>query len=269
MESTTVVLPRALQPVECGELVRLGAERDGGYVVPAAAIAATDVLLSFGLSANWEFEKAFLAARQALGRDLNIHAYDHTVDARRLRLYQLKSLVHFATTGRREYWNAARRARGYGSFFDGKRATHFKEMVARESGQGRAALETIVGRVDSGTRLFLSMDIEGDEFRIADVLPSFAQRFTGMGIEFHDLDLHWDRFLAIHASLSPYLAVAHVHINNVRGLGPSGLPILLVVTYVARSLIASDPAPAARRYPLPKLDQANAADLPDFQLEFA
>jgi len=265
----TVVLPRALQPVECGPLVRLGAERDGGYVVPAAAVAASEVLLSFGLSANWEFEKAFLAARRAQGKGLVIHAYDHTVDARSLRMYQLKSLVHFVRTGRRHFWDAARRAGGYGAFFDGRAATHFKEMVARDAGPGRASIEAIMGRIDADARAFLSMDIEGDEYRVADALPGFAPRFAGMGIEFHDLDLQWDRLLAIHASLSEHLAVAHVHINNVGGLGPGGRPNLLEISYVARALVPGALLPAQRRYPLGGLDQANAADLPDFAVEFA
>jgi hypothetical protein len=269
MATGTVVLPRALRPIECGPLVRLGAERDGGYVVPAAAVADADVLLSFGLSANWEFEKAFLAARREEGRDLAIQAYDHTVDARSLRNYQLKSLAHFATTGRRDFWDAARRASGFRAFFDGRRAIHYKEQVGRDTGPAGASLDTIMGRIDPEARVFLSMDIEGDEYRIADALPRFAPRFCGMGIEFHDLDLQWERFLGIHASLTEHLAIAHVHVNNVKGLGPAGLPILLEVTYIARSLLAGDPAPAARTYPLRGLDQSNAVELPDFRLEFA
>jgi hypothetical protein len=269
VEAATVVLPRALQPVECGELVRLGADRDGGYVVPRAAIGAADVLLSFGLSANWEFEKAFLAARRAQGRELLIHAYDHTVDARSLRVYRLKSLAHFLRTGRRDFWDAARRAGGYRAFFDGRRATHFKERVARDSGPGRVSLDAIMERIPAGMRAFLSMDIEGDEYRVGDALPKHAARFGGIGVEFHDLDLQWDRFIAIHEALAASFVVAHVHINNVQGLGPGGRPILLEVTYLARSLAPGAAIASTRQYPLSGLDHANAADLPDFRLEFA
>lgn len=269
MNLAAVTLPRALQPVEAGELTRLGAARDGGYVLPRSCIREAGALVCFGLSANWEFEKAFRREREALGKDLVIHAYDHTVNARALRLYRLKSLVHLVRTRRRDFWLAARMAGGYRRFFDGRRATHFEEKVAREDGPSRASVRTVMERLEPARRAFLSMDIEGDEFRVADQLAPFADRFVGMGVEFHGLDLLWDPFLGIHATFSARFAVAHVHVNNVTGLGPGGRPNTLEITYVHRSLLPEPPEPVTRAYPIEGLDSPNAADLPDFRVLFA
>lgn len=268
MEAITVRLPRALRPFDAGPLVRLGQVRDGGYVVPTACIENADFLLSFGLSANWEFEKSFRRARAESGRQLQIHAYDHTVNARRLLLYRLKSLIHLGATRDGKYWRAFRMAGGYGKFFDKERATHFEEMVSWRDGPQESSIGTIMGRIDSSRRIFLSMDIEGHEYRVARDLIRYADRFVGLGIEFHDLDILRTNFGEIHEGLSRNFAVAHLHINNVMGLGPDGFPNVLEITYIHRSLLKGDPAMSTSSYPLNGLDMANVLDRPDYQVVF-
>ena len=112
------------------------------------------------------------------------------------------------------------------------------------------------------------MDIEGYEYRVAGDLLAFADRFAGLAIEFHDLDILRERFMAIHESLARDFAVAHLHVNNVPGLGRDGLPVILEMTYIHRSLLEAEPRPSPREYPVHGLDMANVAELPDFQLAF-
>src|SRR5690606_25530335 len=73
------VMPRidtaALRPADCPNLRRIGSLHDGGYVVPLVALERASVLLSFGLSVDWNFERAALE----LNPRLTLHAYDHTV----------------------------------------------------------------------------------------------------------------------------------------------------------------------------------------------
>src|SRR5437867_2301696 len=88
-------LPKCLRPVRPSRLMRIGEVRDGGYVLSRDVIDATDFLLSFGLSTNWEFEKEFVRQRCLLKKPLEIHAYDHTVDAASLRIYRLKQLARY------------------------------------------------------------------------------------------------------------------------------------------------------------------------------
>ena len=59
---------RRLHPRVRHDLVRLGLPRDGGYVVPAEAIASTRVLLSLGMKEDWSFELAFVSANPAIRR---------------------------------------------------------------------------------------------------------------------------------------------------------------------------------------------------------
>ena len=54
--------PQNLKPVfvDDRDLIRLGSIDDGGYVVPIETVKSSNVLISFGISDNWDFEKDFL-----------------------------------------------------------------------------------------------------------------------------------------------------------------------------------------------------------------
>ena len=67
-----------LRPRTYDGMVRVGSAHDGGYLMPEAALAGAQMLLSFGLWVNWEFE----AHLRRLRPGLPVHVYDHTVDAR-------------------------------------------------------------------------------------------------------------------------------------------------------------------------------------------
>ena len=53
--------PKFLKPyfIKKDELVRLGSIDDGGYVLPLKDVLSSDVLISLGISDNWDFEKHF------------------------------------------------------------------------------------------------------------------------------------------------------------------------------------------------------------------
>src|SRR5262249_4358258 len=156
-------IPRYLRPVAGSDLVRLGDVLDGGYVVSQELLLASEALVSMGVSTNWEFEKAFLQRRKALGRDLTIHAYDHSVNSGVLRIYRLKSAARYCLTFDRKYLARCRMASGFARFFDGRQATHFKEKVWSRDEDGCVGIATILSRIPPDRRVFVKMDIEGSE----------------------------------------------------------------------------------------------------------
>ncbi|MDA9177836.1 hypothetical protein N9O17_01735, partial [Candidatus Pelagibacter sp.] len=56
-----MLFPHFLKPyfIKKKELVRLGSIDDGGYVLPIKDTRTSDVLISLGISDNWDFEKDF------------------------------------------------------------------------------------------------------------------------------------------------------------------------------------------------------------------
>ena len=57
-----VEFSQKLKPIfiDNSELIRLGSIDDGGYVVPVETVMTSNILISMGISDNWDFEKDML-----------------------------------------------------------------------------------------------------------------------------------------------------------------------------------------------------------------
>ena len=55
------MLPKIFKPKYEYDLLRLGKNNDGGYLVEKESLNLAKSLISFGLSYDWSFEKHFLS----------------------------------------------------------------------------------------------------------------------------------------------------------------------------------------------------------------
>ena len=71
-----VEFSKKLKPIfiDNSELFRLGSIDDGGYVVPQATVKSSNLLISMGISDNWDFEKDFRKNSKA-----KILAFDYPI----------------------------------------------------------------------------------------------------------------------------------------------------------------------------------------------
>ena len=184
------MLPSSFRPDGTYDLVRLGKDHDGGYLVEAQSLRQTARLLAFGLSDDWSFEKDFLRRH-----GVPCHAYDPTLTERWLirriarnflkMLIARKSLKSLA----RSIWKLI----DYKRFFT-RQAVHHRLKVGYDGASSRS-LRRILEGLGGGPQapIFLKADIEGWEYRMLDDLERHAGRFCGLAIEFHDVDLHRER----------------------------------------------------------------------------
>lgn len=70
-----VTLPKVLMPYYCSNLVRIGKDNDGGYLINERDINKSSHLLSFGIGEDISFEKDFTNRNGSC----NLTAYDPTV----------------------------------------------------------------------------------------------------------------------------------------------------------------------------------------------
>jgi hypothetical protein len=281
MSSTKSLTP--YRPVAVDDLVRLGRDNDGGYVIPKRVIAATQVLFGFGISTDWSFETDYLAQNPRA----RLVAIDGTVGVGIFRGRAVKQMVHAAAAVGRGRWSSARShlesagemARAAGAFrrffSDGNRQIIYRlasdadshMYISWESVKRAAGAPPAPG----APTWFVKMDIEGGEYRVLPDLARDADSLLGMVIEFHDTDLMWERFTEAMDALCRHQVVVHVHGNNLHPLiKGTRVPRLLEVTLMHRSLLTSDEATGTRTraYPLPGLDQPNVPGQPDYALEF-
>lgn len=244
-------------------LLRVGRWTDGGYVIPYFAIASTDALVSFGINRDWSFEEGF----HAINPRAAIHAYDHTVSLRMFRSQFYRGLLQWplqqlprAALGQRLWlW------REFHAFF-GSKARHFEErIVGREEREGEATLDKALRRLSPDRRkVFLKVDIEGDEYGIIEAILRHAARITAIAIEFHDTDRRRTVFCDAVSALQHEFEIVHLHANNCDRIDADGLPAVLEITFVRRS---GRTLPKRQDLPI-ELDRPNNASRPDYPLHF-
>lgn len=240
------MLPAAWKPEPSGNLERLGSAADGGYVVARSAVEASRLLISMGLSDNWDFEAAFRSRSNA-----RVVSLDHTVTPRFWFKQALASLVRLRPRLTRYI--------AYRRFFSSADVQHRKLCVGYD-GPGGVSLATLI-REEPPVSVFLKADIEGAEYRILEDIVKFSDRLTGIAIEFHDIDLNRERISALLARL-PDFAVIALAANNFGGIDPNGDPLVVEMSIVRRSLLAAGDVPEMRR-PIPN-DPKRAAIKPTF-----
>lgn len=271
------------KPVFVDDLVRIGRDQDGGYVISHRCVAASRLVIGFGICDDWSFEEAFTRANpnsQVLGIDGSVSPEIFRTRSREATVKALFALVRGRVAQARNEFRAARRwkrtAAAFRAFFDGK-TKHFRQLfIADEANQWARSWADLVGNepVIAGAgqdsyRIFVKMDIEGSEYRVLSDLLADANRINGFVIEFHDCDIHWDCFSQLMDELSENFAVVHIHGNNyaplIRG---STTPRAMEISAVNRRLLPQNLAESRASYPLRGLDRPCDPTRPDYVIRF-
>lgn len=277
-----------IHPFETPDLMRLGQERDGGYVINRRLLETARVLIGMGINADWSFEEDF-ARRGA--PELVVHGYDFSVSesifhkeyiSRVLYLFSIKFLLRLlrSPAGAPALWKlnygymrAARKTyREFPKFFDGRRHQFFQLGVSNAKEGSFVTFADVVRALPADLpahSVFLKIDIELSEFRILDDVLADSSLLNGMVIEFHDLDILWENFARIMRSAQKDYVLTHVHGNNYSGLIPgTNIPKALEITLVHKSLFDSPLTLSKREFPLAGLDYPNNPETKDHPLRF-
>lgn len=215
------------------ELVRIGPEADGGYVMPDD-FAGVSAMISPGV-----------------GRECR---FDHAVAERGIPVVMADGSVA-------------------GPPVPHERFTFERKFVGLRDNDTTVRLDTLVGRVPDAGDLILQMDIEGAEYHaLLDASPETLGRFRMMLIEFHGLwrlldPTDSDLLFATFERLLETHVVVHLHPNNVGPLKSAGdieVPRLIEFTFLRRDRVAVDPE-RTLRFPHP-LDRDNVAGRPPLPL---
>jgi hypothetical protein len=244
-------LPKVFKYNECEELIRIGGEGDGGYLIAQSDLNQSDALLSFGIDVDWKFEIDFFK-----NKELPIYAYDASTNfplfikraIGALLRYDLKIFFFFIFG----YFK-------FKKFFIGKKK-FIPNFVGLKGNKNHLSLHEVISEKDY-SNYFIKMDIEGSEFRCLDDLIKYQDKITGLVIEFHDIDLHLNK---IEEFISKFhLKIVHIHINNWTLVGKNDLPLLIEVTFSKNGKTNNNFANHPHT-----LDSPNSTKLPDFVVSF-
>lgn len=254
-----------LMPLEVADLIRVGSENDGGYVVSRRSIIDSDGLLSCGVSDDWSFDLEF--KRKKGGQHICIHAYDHTISQNKffLRVFKIFVKLLLRKASFHEFTRALKLYYGYIRFFDSMDVIHFKEKIGANKTLGTTSIDTALKRMKR-SKIFVKIDIEGSEYEIIEDLIANQDLIIALVIEFHDTEARREEFLSSMRSLMKYFSVIHIHGNNFAPLSSDNLPTVLELTLVKAETVKSQFRKS--RFPIFNLDHPNNPLNEDYYLVF-
>lgn len=216
-------LPNFLKFRHAEDLIRIGRDNDGGYLISENDLRKSEILISGGINDDWSFESDFHSINQ-----VSIKAYDGSISAQKF----LKKLVHkiitfpfkLSTKGLVEKYIIFA---GYIKFFRNNKM-HIKKHISKVNQKNSHSMESIFEKINS-KKIFLKLDIEGSEYELLDEIVRHKHRLTGLVIEFHNCSNNAGKIENFVKNID--LPIAHIHANNSIQSNNDIIPELLEITF--------------------------------------
>jgi hypothetical protein len=226
-----------MAPVVVSDLIRMGKDWDGGYIISASSVDSATGMLSLGVNNDWSFDQQWLA-RKPQDR---IHAYDGTISPSRFDPALKDS---------------------YRTFFGGA-AEHFPINVAATSSTGQTSFDDVMIRMNRD-QVFLKMDIEGGEWQLTDSILAHGNKITGAVIEFHNTHSLRPLFCETMRCYQQQFHIIHIHPNTSCGYATDNFPTVVEISFLNRSLWSG--TDTRKECHVPALDQPNLPNTADVAL---
>ena len=264
---------KILRPINWENLIRLGRDNDGGYVIPYEIISKTDVLLSYGVKNDWSFEKDFYKKNS----NVKIHCYDHTLNLLSLIRYTIKYILLFPfycitldTKRLKRCTQGIFLIPDYFVFFR-KKAKHFKYRIWSTDDNNSKTVGYTVNQLPkvAGEIFFIKMDIERTEYKVFDDIINLSDFIGAIVVEFHALGEFAEKFNKIINKISKHFNIVHIHGNNYsKLLTNQNFPSTIEITFLNKSHCDKNVKLSVKKYPLEGLDQPNKISRPDYDIVF-
>ena len=274
----SIILPSWLNPLKFEDLVRLGNTNDGGYVVRKQDINDAGNLISLGISFDWSFEKEF----KKQNKKIKVNTYDGSIGFKyflknckfRLKNFllnpnkknfdklitRLKLFLNFSIFFKLNLFNKIKHCEKFVAS-DLSKFINFEKLY----GYKPKLIEIKEILLNELNNVFLSIDIEGEEYNLLDEICEYDENLIALNIEFHDVDKNIDK---IEKFLKKFnLILIHTHINN---FGPivNNIPSVIELSF-SRNIENSSIKNYALTDHLPiDLDQPNKINGPDYSVTF-
>ncbi len=198
--------------------IRIGSDKDGGYVLLNYGLESIDVVYSYGVGGNSDFETMFCEKYNAIAR-----LYDHTVDSAALE----RKFLYFKKEG------------------VGQKKTNDRDTIENHLNQN----------ADGDKNLILKMDIDGGEWDTLIHTPnSVLSLFDQIVIETHGIgsgvseslnggevySANIDKKIKVFKKMNELFYLCHVHANNYSRVFYKKwykIPDTLELTYIKKKIV--------------------------------
>ena len=250
--------------IDNSKLFRLGSIDDGGYVVPKADVKSSNLLISMGISDNWDFEKDFRKNSKA-----KILAFDYSIN-NNFWITKFKKdlikLIQFKIFKPRKIYKMFQYIDFLIFFRLNKNNQFFLEKIGKN--EDSISLDNIIKKyTQNNEKIFLKIDIENYEYEIIDDIILHKSKIQGIVIEFHSISKNLEKIYNFMNKLNSDLELAHIHINNYSVKEKDQFPEAIELTFSRKSLLDQNLI-NNKDYPIKNLDFPNSKRNKDIKITF-
>ena len=257
------MLPKFLKPyhVKLSNLIRIGPKTDGGYVIDKRVLNKTKILITCGLNDDWEFEKSFLEQKPAI----KIITFDHTVNQDFWVKRFKKDIIHFLLLKKLRISKILDIFKfiNYYLFFRENRIHYIKKVVLKKKNNEEITIPKILKNYD---KVFLKVDIEGDEYKILDDIKKNSKKIIFLVIEFHSMHKNIEKIKRFLNKLD--LKIIHIHANNYGGIDKYGNPKVIELSLLNTKEVKVNKVFSKKQYPILNLDFKNFKRNDEIKIKF-
>ncbi len=257
------MLPKILKPyhINKSNLIRIGPEKDGGYIVDKRILNKSKVVITLGLNDDWDFEKDYLNKSS----NSRIIAYDHTVNEQFWKTRFKNDLISFLLFKKIKFNQIIDifKYLSYLAFFRGKNEHLIKKVVPKKKKINQV---TVNEALKDFQNTLLKIDIEGDEYGVLDQINKNSKKINLLIIEFHDVKKNIKKIKKFLKKSN--LKIIHIHANNYGGIDKNGLPKVLEISLLNKKKFKISKNKSNYSYPIGGLDHSNLKRREDIKLIF-
>ena len=214
------MLPKVFKPKFNYDLLRIGSDHDGGYLIEKSSMHHSDFLFSFGISTNWDFEKEFLRHNS-----IKLMAFDGSIDNHFWRNQKKIALKKFKKLSFKYLYIIIMIERNFKNFFN---SDNFQCKFISSSMKNSITFNEAVKFSDYENNFF-KIDIEGSEYEILEDMINFQNKINGIAIEFHNCRENIDRIVDFVGKIK--LEIVHIHANNYDEYKYNEIPQTLEISF--------------------------------------
>jgi hypothetical protein len=253
-----MMIPKIFLPNYTVNLIRIGKNNDGGYLVDKQSVLNSNILISFGINDDCSFELEF----EYLNSNVKVFCYDGTIEKffwtkkiliELVKVFTFRSNFNKSLTLLKKFLNFIK-------FF--KKNIIINKNLSNINSNKLINLDEIFKNNNFlKEEVFIKLDIERDEYRILDDLIKYEKFLSGLVIEIHDFDVHLEKIILFVKKFN--LILVHIHANNFGYIGKNGIPTVVELSFskninkINKSIIFPH-----------NLDQPNNPDKQELALKF-
>ena len=257
------MLPKILKPyhINKSNLIRIGPEKDGGYIVDKRILNKSKVVITLGLNDDWDFEKDYLDKNS----NSRIIAYDHTVNDQFWKTRFKNDLISFLLFKKIKFNQIIDIFKyfSYLAFFRGKNEHLIKKVVPKKKKINQV---TVNEALKDFQNTLLKIDIEGDEYGVLDQINKNSKKINLLIIEFHNVKKNIKKIKKFLKKSN--LKIIHIHANNYGGIDKNGIPRVLEISLLNKKKFKISKNKSNYSYPICGLDYSNLKRREDIKLIF-